>query len=206
MPEPAPTSLVSTALAHAASLAQAIGMRKRVAGFLRGLALTGALWPLPGRAAPDAGELEAAVRKHLHIFLTLPDRRESGEGISLDDHGELEIRFLRTLPPKRRDALLCQGIRWLLLGRLEGADGVGGLFRALPEVESVALVFYELETRLTLDAQQVYVQARSATPRARIRVSREKGEALDPLVVERLLGPETCLANGRTLVDAVWTN
>ncbi len=179
-------------------------MRKHGAG--RALALMGLLCAGPAQAAPEPAVLEAAVRKHLHIFVTLPERRESGEGLSIDDHGELEIRFLRTLPTARRDAAVCQGIRWLLLGRLAGADGIGALFRALPEIQSVALVFYELETRLAVDAEQGYVQSRSANPVARIRIGREKGEALDPVVVDRLLGPETCLSNGRTLVDAIWTN
>lgn len=204
MPSPARRNPVSVALAHAASLAHAVWMRKHGAG--RALALMGLLCAGPAQAAPEPAVLEAAVRKHLHIFVTLPERRESGEGLSIDDHGELEIRFLRTLPTARRDAAVCQGIRWLLLGRLAGADGIGALFRALPEIQSVALVFYELETRLAVDAEQGYVQSRSANPVARIRIGREKGEALDPVVVDRLLGPETCLSNGRTLVDAIWTN
>jgi hypothetical protein len=206
MPNPARRRRLSTALTHAASLVHAAWKRKCGSGLSLALALVAAMWPSPVRSAPDAADLEAAVRKHLHIFITLPDRRESGEGVSLDDHGELEIRYLRTLPASRRDAALCQGIRWLLLGRLAGAGGIGALFRALPEVQSVVLVYYELETRLALDAEQRYVQTRSASPRARIRIGREKGETLDPAVVDRLLGPETCLSNGRTLVDALWTN
>lgn len=169
------------------------------------LALSLAFATSPVRAfAQPTEELETAVQKHLNLFLTVPERRESGEGITLDDHGELEIRLLRTLPPERRRGILCQGVRWLLLGRLQRADGIGGLFSALPDVTGVALVFYELETTLKVDARGEYSQVRHATPRARIRVSRERGEGLDRAAVDRMLGPDTCLENGEKLVDAIW--
>ena len=153
---------------------------------------------------PGAARLEVVVQKALGIFLALPDRRERGEGLSLDDHGELEIRFQRSLPPTKRDAFLCQGIRWVLLGRLDKATGIGALFRSLPDVKSVVLVFYELETRLKADADGGYAQSRRAVPSARFRISREKALTLDPNAMERLLGPETCLSNGRNLLDLLW--
>ncbi len=76
---------------------------------------------------------------------------------------------------------------------------------ALPQVQSVTLVFYELETTLQADAAGGYQQRRRAVPRARFRVGREKGAALDPVAVDMLLGPETCLSNGRNLLDLLWT-
>lgn len=189
---------------HRSSLAERRRVRKLgVVSWVLGFCLLAA--PPVAHASPDAVRLEAAVSKHLHLFLAVPERRESGEGITLDDHGDLEIRFLRSLPPTKQDAFVCQGIRWLLLGRLKKADGVAGLFRALPDVRSVTLVFYALETTLQADAAGGYEQRRRAVPRARFRVGREKGAALDPAAVDALLGPETCLSNGRNLLDLLWT-
>jgi len=188
---------------HGASLSERATGGKRAAG----LALA-ALLALPGggvrgATAGDELALMEAVQRHLHIYLTRPERRESGEGVTLDSTGELEIRFLRTLPAERREAWLCQGIRWLLVGRLAGADGIAALFRAVPEAQSAALVFYELETALQADAKGRYDQRRHATPRARMRISRERGLTLDSAAVARELEPGACLENGERLLDSI---
>lgn len=164
-----------------------------------GVALPHGVGAVPA-ARPAASEYVDAVTRHLRVFLTVPERREAGEGVFLDDDGELEIRFLRTLGAERREAWLCQGLRWLLIGRLAHLDGAAGLFRDFPGVSAVTLVFYRLDTSLSVDASGGYVQARGRRAEARLSLSREVGLGLDAARLREMLGPGRCIEEGSKLV------
>ncbi len=102
------------------------------------------------------------------------------------------------------DRPLCDGFRWLLVGRLADAPGVRSLFDQLPSVDEVTLVYYDLETRVEPDASGRYRQLRNAAPHARFTVSRASAARLNPQALEgQLQGPD-CVALGRRLVDSVW--
>lgn len=161
---------------------------------------------LPAAASAQEAPLpadEAAVQTHLGIYLTVPSRRDSGERV-LRNQERLEIWFQRTLPDKRRDRILCEGFRWLLGGRLESSAGVRALFNALPGINEVVLVFYEVETGIEPQANGKYLQVRGAGPRARYAISRNKALQINPAAVGKALAGGNCVAAGERMVDTFW--
>jgi len=156
-------------------------------------------------AQPTPAELqmEAAVQKHLGIYLAVRARREASERVVVEGD-RLEVWFQRPLPRTQRAEVLCDGFRWLIRGRLKASTGVGALFAALPEIESVTLVFYELETKVEPKADGRYRQLRNAVPQARYRVSRSRAELVDPMVASKALRGAGCAGRGEALVDAFW--
>lgn len=147
---------------------------------------------------------ERAIANHLGIFLTRPNRREEYERIERDGD-RLEIWFLRPVPRGARETTWCDGFRWLLTGRLDGADGVGALFSAEPTLSEVSLVFYDIETAVTADARGWYTQSRKPVPLARFTVSRGRAAMLDSAVLRETLKGPGCAKLGTTLVDAFWS-
>ncbi len=156
-------------------------------------------------ATPTQAErqVEAAVQEALGVYLTVPERRESFEGVRLDGD-RLEVWFLRPLSRGGRSAALCDGFRWLVRGRLQASTGIRALFAALPEIESVTLVFYDLETQVEPDREGRYTQKRSAAPQARYMLSRERAGLVQPAAAARALQGDTCAARGEALVDGFW--
>ena len=153
---------------------------------------------------PESSEFDALVHRHLGLFLARADRREAFEGVALDGAATLRIRFLRTLPLARRDEILCDGLRWLLVGRLAQGGGASALFASAPEVAALTLEFYELSTTVTPDAKGKYQQTRAAEPRARFRVSRETAGRLDTAMLPEVLKGKDCLVDGAPLIDELW--
>jgi len=112
--------------------------------------------------------------------------------------------MLRKVPAERREAVLCQGVRWLLLGRLASVGGIAALFAARPDVTAVELTFHGVETDVAPGRDGRYVQSRRERPNARLRVSREQGEGLDKIRVDAALAPGRCLDSARTYLDELW--
>lgn len=148
-------------------------------------------------------EVEAAVAKGLGVYSTVAPRRDLDETISLD-RGRLEIRFLDSLSGARRDAGLCNGLRWLLVGRLAAGGGAKTVFAALPEVDEIALVFYAVSTRVEPDRAGRYTQQREVLPRARFVIRRETAARLDAAILTQTLVGARCVSVGRGLVDELW--
>ncbi|MCA9537343.1 MAG: hypothetical protein KC620_00560 [Myxococcales bacterium] len=153
--------------------------------------------------AADTNSLESAVQAHLGVFLTTPALRDAAEGLRIQ-RDALEIWFLRPIEPKKRDAALCDGFRWLLLGRLAETHGVGALFAARSDLERVTLVFYDVETHVAPDRDGRYVQKRTPAPQARFTIGRGTAANLDPKVLEGTLRGPRCVTLGKSLVDLFW--
>lgn len=163
-------------------------------------------WAGPTHArtpTPAERQIEAAVHRHLSVFLTTRDRREESERVALDGD-RLEVWFMRPLPRANRAEALCDGFRWIIRGRLAGSTGIQALFAALPEIESVTLVFYELETKVQPDAEGRYTQLREASARARYTVTRQRAGMVDPVAAARALEGDGCASRGEALVDGFW--
>lgn len=167
------------------------------------LALASLLASLPAMAGPRARATEAAVDAHLGIFSTTPEFREKAEGVRIR-RDEAEIWFLRPVTPANRDAALCEGARWLLVGRLDAAQGVRPIFAARDVLERVTLVFYDVVTDVTLDRTGRYVQARTPTPQAKFTVSRRRAAELDPLALDKTLRGARCVEVAQSVLDVLW--
>ncbi|MCB9552124.1 MAG: hypothetical protein H6705_09635 [Myxococcales bacterium] len=160
-------------------------------------------------AAPPVGAstrsraTEAAVQRHLGIFLTTPEFRDPAERVEVR-RDEAEIWFLRPVTGDERDAALCEGARWLLVGRLDAADGIGQVFRARDALDRVTLVFFDVETDVDLDRNGRYLQKRNPTPHAKFTVSRKRVAALDPLALDRALSGSDCVQSAREVLDTLW--
>lgn len=176
-------------------------------GRLRSVALgllAGGVAGGPSRADATDANYSEAVRKHLGLFLTVPERREQHERVELRADGTLSIHMVRALPDERREAVLCQGARWLLLGRLTATGGVSALFAEAPEVSGVELVFYTVETSVAPGPDGRYRQTRTERPSARMSLGRERGAGLDKKAVDAMLAPGRCLDGARDLLDELW--
>jgi hypothetical protein len=144
----------------------------------------------PSRADATDANYSEAVRKHLGLFLTVPERREQHERVELRADGTLSIHMVRALPDERREAVLCQGARWLLLGRLTATG--------------VELVFYTVETSVAPGPDGRYRQTRTERPSARMSLGRDRGAGLDKKAVDAMLAPGRCLDGARDLLDELW--
>lgn len=170
------------------------------------LALAPLLAPLtPAHASPNARATEAAVQQHLGIYLTPPDFRDPTERIEIR-RDEAEIWFLRPIPPPARDTALCEGARWLLIGRLDAATGIRQVFATRDALERVTLVFYDITTDVALDREGRYVQKRTPTPHAKFTISRTRAAQLDPLALNNALSGRDCVEAARSLLDTLWSH
>ncbi len=141
-----------------------------------------------------------SVQTHLGLYVTTPDRREAGEQVN-QEGDRREAWFLYPMPRARRADATCAGLRWLLTGRLAKSQGARALFAALPEVETVALVFYDVETSVRPDAKGRYRQTRKRVEHARFEITRQKAEILRPAVLKETLRGARCQMVGKSLVD-----
>jgi hypothetical protein len=147
--------------------------------------------------------LESLVQRHLGVFLARADRREQHERVTLVED-TLEVWFLRTLRRGKRDSALCEAARWLVGGRLERTLGASALFAERRDIRAITLVFYEVETSVTPDAEGRYLQTRTAAPRARLTLSRESAAAIDPRIALQSLQGEKCVRVGESMMDGFW--
>lgn len=157
----------------------------------------------PVGASTRSRATEAAVQRHLGIFLTPPEFRDPAERVEVR-RDEAEIWFLRPISAEKRDEALCEGARWLLVGRLDAADGIGQVFRARDALDRVTLVFFDVETDVDLDRNGRYVQKRNPAPHAKFTVSRKRAAALDPLALDRALSGRGCVESAREVLDTLW--
>mgnify|MGYP007096624907 CR=1 FL=1 len=156
-----------------------------------------------GSPAPPSKD-EIAVQAALGLFLALPDRREAGERVVRRQQG-IEIWYLRPVSRGTRADALCDGMRWLVAGRLTSAPGANDLFARLPGIDELTLVFYDLETSVEPDARGRYRQARNARPQARFTLRRGTAAKLQPAPARVALQGGGCVAAGRQMLDEVWT-
>ena len=183
------------------------------------------LWSEPARAAPEERvsgeesvsseeemqqemarieEMARAIERALGIFIVHEERREVIEGVVVRG-SEAEVWYLRPLEVSQEKAK-CDAYRWLLLGRLSDATGVGPVFEAYPGLEQVTLVFYDVETKVRGDGRGGYRQSRSAVRHLEVTLSRERSRVLDPKGLRRALGGEggECVEAGQSLVNRYW--
>jgi hypothetical protein len=156
----------------------------------------------PALGAPVGAQTEQAVRDGLGLYLSLADRRDEDERMVLRG-GQLELWFLEPLADDRARRA-CDGLRWLMAGRLGNSMGARGVFAALPEVERLMLVFYRVQTEVAPDETGRYSQQRTAVPVAKFAVARAQAARLDPKVLRKTLHGARCLPVGRQLLDEVW--
>lgn len=173
----------------------------------RALALLSALAALsapPAEASPRNRAAIAAVQKHLGVYLTTGELRDPAEKVVVQQQA-IEVWFLRPVPAAERDAVVCDGARWLLTGRLDAAAGVGALFAELPEVDRVSLVFYDVLTDVERNRAGRYDQKRTPTPQARFTISRARAAQLDPKALAGTLRGARCGALAESVLDELWT-
>lgn len=164
-----------------------------------------ALLFLAAPAAQAQPAAEALIGEHLGIFLALPDRRDSHERIEIQQD-RVEIWFLRAPETKAtRARAICDGARWLLTGRLENAKGARALFDARPEVQTITLIFYAVETSVTPDRKGKYEQSRTARPTARFTIRRETARQLNVESLRKTLTGARCPSLAETVLDSLWT-
>lgn len=173
---------------------------------LRAILAAGSLGLSSAAAAPPeraqaSGPVVDAVAKHLGVYLTTPERREGFERV-VAKGDQLEVWFMR--PVSDAEAAGCDGLRWLLLGRLASAGGVAPLFDELRMVNEISLIFYDVETQVRPDRQGNYTQSRTPVPHARISMSRARVALLDPKQLDASLKGRNCTRIGQGLVDSYW--
>jgi hypothetical protein len=144
------------------------------------------------------------IEEGLGVYLIHPDKREALERV-LVSGGRAEVWFLRTLEVNSEDAK-CDALRWLLLGRLNTSDGARSIFERYPDVETIALVFYTVETRVRVTARGEYEQSRTAVRTLEVSVDRARGLALNRKTLEPALRASrtSCIAVGEESVDYHW--
>jgi hypothetical protein len=163
----------------------------------------------PAAAAPDLSaeqrqDMATDIESALDIYLVHKPKREALEGVIVQ-RDRAEVWFLRNLDVNRDDAK-CDALRWLLLGRFKTSKGVRDVFEAYPTVQTVALVFYRVETRVRVGARGEYVQDRTAVRTLEVSIDRPKGSVLNRKLLEPALrgSREACIANGEAAVDHHW--
>lgn len=149
-------------------------------------------------------EMADALEAALDAYLIHKPKREALEGVIVKGR-RAELWFLRNLDVNVEDAK-CDALRWLLLGRFKTSKGVRAVFEAYPELETVALVFYRVETRVRVGARGEYVQDRTAVRTLEVSIDREKGSKLNRKILEPALRKNrgACIDAGEAAVDHHW--
>lgn len=144
------------------------------------------------------------IEASLDVYLVHKPKREALEGVLIKGR-RAEVWFLRNLDVNSTDAK-CDALRWLLLGRFATSRGVRPVFEAHPELETVALVFYRVETRVRVGARGEYVQDRTAVRTLEVSIDREKGLKLNRKLLEPTLrgDRDACIVAGEKAVDHHW--
>ncbi|MFN3200121.1 MAG: hypothetical protein ACE366_17115 [Bradymonadia bacterium] len=155
------------------------------------------------KGSTASGPVVEAVTKHLGIFLTTPERREGFERIELKGD-RLEIWFMRPVTKNNRDTLGCDGLKWLLMGRLAIAGGVKPLLDDLRMVNEVTLIFYDVQTHVKPDRKGNYSQERAPQPHGRFTISRSRAALIDAKNLAGTLRGRNCTRVGQSLVDSFW--
>ncbi len=160
--------------------------------------------PVPGLSEERRKDIAASIESALDVYLVHKPKREALEGVIVQ-RGRAEVWFLRNLDVNQQDAK-CDALRWLLLGRFQTSKGVRAAFEANPEMETVALVFYRVETRVRVGARGEYVQDRTAVRTLEVSIDRTKGKVLNRKLLEAALrgNRDTCIAKGEAAVDHHW--
>ena len=118
-------------------------------------------------------QVTTAVEKHLGIYSTNSDWRDVDERIEVQ--GDSLLIWYRSKSKGGLDARdVCEVGRWLMLGRLEGTQGVFPLFKALDGLRVVALIVYDVATSVQLKNDGRYQQKRRIEPRIRILIEAAK--------------------------------
>ena len=176
--------------------------RMLIAVFLSTIGLIVAAPPVQAETTSQLGaQLESLVARHLGVFVTVPKQRDPSERITLEG-STLTIRFLRPVTGDRAEAL-CDGGRWLLVGRLDKTRGARALFTAAKRVNRLRLEFVDIQTTVHPSAQGVYEQHRSIRPQLTFELSRERALQLQPRVLRKTLTGKRCSSLIRSLLDRV---
>jgi hypothetical protein len=150
--------------------------------------------PTPS-AALTAGALDA--------FLTTPTYRDPDEG-ERRERDRVEVWLLESLERGDLNAKLCDGVRWLLAGRLKRSGGARAAFERDPTLRDISLIFYKVKTRVNPDLSGRYIQSRTPMPVARFSISREQALSLNNERLKPLLSGAGCVEQGRALINDLW--
>ena len=173
----------------------AIAARMMTAGILM-LLSTEAI----AQGSPDE-TVESLVADNLGIFVVLPERRDPLETARVID-GTLIINFLRPIKNEPERAV-CDGARWLLVGRLDQSRGAEGVFSQDPSIQQIRLMFYDLKTTVRPTEGGRYQQTRSAIPQLILEISRTRARQLKAEVLRETLRGSRCSSLARKLLDRV---
>lgn len=166
----------------------------------------GALVCVAGLLVPSVCGAQArsdAVERALGVYLVKAERREADERVRWPSPSEAEVWVQRDVTPETRDTVVCDALRWVLLGRLNASKGALPLFDADATLERVTLVLFAIDTSVAPNADGAYDQQRAVRPTGRISLARPTAAALDRAQLKGLLAGPACARRGSELVDEV---
>jgi len=164
---------------------------------------TGVVHGQDAQRVASTSEAARQVQAHLGLYVTRLDRRDEGEQVYVRRE-RLEAWLLRPISAESVEKALCEGASWLLTGRLRASRGVGPLFEARPETETMSLIFYDVKTRVDPDRDGRYRQRRAIEPQARFSVDRARFSQLDAANLETQLRGADCVRNARVILNEMW--
>lgn len=139
----------------------------------------------------------------LDPYLTNVQYRDVEETI-LYKEGRAEVWLLESLEQGDLSKKICDGVRWLLGGRLKRSLGARDAFMKLAELRELSLIFYKVKTRVNPNLEGQYLQQRSPMPVARFTISKERAMMLHSERVLTLLQGTQCESQARDLLDDLW--
>ena len=144
------------------------------------------------------------ILQPLDLFLTSPEYRDRDEGVRWSADGRAELWFLESLEYGDLDRKVCEGVRWLLSGRLARSKGVLAAFNALPNLNEVTLIFYRVQTKVDPGLYGKYEQSRVPISVSRFTVSREGATQLNAKIVNQHLKGPGCIERARLFLTDLW--
>jgi len=161
-------------------------------------------------AKPSSNDVqsETLVELNLGIYSTLARLRDSHERSFIKGQ-TLEIWYrkdLRKLSVAERSKFLCSSVKWLIIGRRAASKGLNQLFKSAPQLETVKMVTYDLDTSVALDKAGKYDQRRKVKPLLIISMTKEKLSQIDASKVKLSLERDRCDSSAKRIVSKFWTS
>jgi hypothetical protein len=152
----------------------------------------------------DQSNRDKKILQPLDLFLTSPEYRDRDEGVKWSADGRAELWFLESLEYGELDRKVCEGVRWLISGRLARSKGVIAAFNDVPMLKEVTLIFYRIQTKVDPGLYGKYEQSRVPISVARFSISRENAKQLNADVVNQQLDGPGCIERARLFLTDLW--
>lgn len=148
---------------------------------------------------------EADIAKLFNIYLINPERRASGDRVSIKGD-TATIYYWESAAKRKPDEVICDAFEYLLLGRTTYGRGARVAFDKYPAIQKFELSLYDLETSTRrgekigeiVPTQRVFEYLRIGVLRSSLM-----GKSFHAEDVKKMIEDKRCPEVGKSFIDSV---